>query len=92
VRTIAITIDDTVIRAQPEANILGAALNAGVDIPHACFTAGAEPPGGSCKLCCVEMDGAIVYACSEPVAEGMVIRTRTPEVERLRRSRLQFPG
>jgi NADH dehydrogenase/NADH:ubiquinone oxidoreductase subunit G len=90
--TVSITINDTRIQAQLGVKILEAALNAGIHIPYACFEAEADPPVKGCKLCYIELNGNVVNACAEPVAEGMVIKTNTAEVERLRRSRMQFPG
>ncbi len=90
--TVSMTINNIRVQAQAGESILEAALNAGIDIPHACFLPGADPPVGGCKLCCVELNGEIVYACRVLVSEDMVIRTKTVELENLRRRRLQFPG
>ena len=90
--TVSLTIDGTRIQAPSGTKLLPAALNAGIDIPHACYVPDIDPPVEECRLCVVEIDGRIVTACTEPVSEGMVITTKTPELERLRRSRLQFPG
>ncbi|UCE44378.1 MAG: NAD(P)-binding protein, partial [Candidatus Bathyarchaeota archaeon] len=43
-----------------------------------------------CQLCIVEVEGAegFTTACDTPVADGMVVHTNTPEVQRLRRANL----
>ncbi len=43
-----------------------------------------------CKLCVVEIEGkeGLVRACNTPVAEGMVVRTATPEVDEYRANQL----
>ena len=49
-------------------------------------------PFGACRLCFVEIEGrkAPVTACTEPVAEGMVVHTNTPWVSRLRRTAFEL--
>ncbi len=89
---VRLVIDGTRIQASSGTKLLPAALNAGIDIPHACYVPNIDPPVEECRLCVVETNGRIVTACTEPIAEGMVVTTRNPELERLRRSRLQFPG
>jgi len=43
-----------------------------------------------CQLCVVEIEGVegFVTACDTPVADGMVVQTNTPQVQRLRRENL----
>lgn len=89
---VSITINNIQVRARMGITILEAAIDAGIDIPHGCFVPEADPPIQECKLCCVEVNGHIVYACSEPVADHMTIETNTIAVENLRRRRIQFPG
>ena len=89
---VRLTIDGIRIQAPSGTKLLSAALNAGIDIPHACYVPDIDPPVEECRLCVVEIDGRIVTACTEPVAEGMIVITSNPELDRLRRSRLQFPG
>ena len=90
--TLPIIIDGIHVQAEPGRTILEAALHANIQIPHACYEPNANPPVGGCRLCCVELNGKIVYACSEVVAENMRIRTKTSELEKLRHKRLHFPG
>lgn len=42
---------------------------------------------GSCRMCLVEVEGRSqsVAACTTPLADGMVIETNSPEIERTRR-------
>jgi bidirectional [NiFe] hydrogenase diaphorase subunit len=85
--TIELIIDDTRVTAERGTKILEAALGAGIDIPHLCDLREADLPFGGCRLCYVEVEGkGRVTACTQPVAPGMVVRTQTPEVERLRRT------
>ena len=47
-------------------------------------------PAGGCRLCLVQIQGNLrpATACNTPLAEGMVIETRTPELESERRTLL----
>lgn len=84
---IKLTIDDTQIEAEKGIKILQAALDAGIYIPNLCYLPEAELPFGGCRLCYVDVEGkGLVTACTQPVINGMVVHTKTPEVERLRRT------
>ncbi len=83
---VELTIDGRKVRAPEGEKILWAALDAGIEIPHLCAIREADPPWGGCRLCWVEVEGkGLVTACTEPVREGMVVRTDTEEVRRLQR-------
>lgn len=45
-----------------------------------------------CQLCMVKIEGEEGFqrACSTPVAEGMIVHTATPKVQKFRRDRLAF--
>ncbi|MEW6674444.1 MAG: molybdopterin-dependent oxidoreductase [Nitrospirota bacterium] len=82
---ISITIDEQDILAQKGATILEVALANKIYIPHLCYHPDLKP-AGSCRLCLVELDnGQLVTSCRTPVREGMVIGTRSHEVDRVRR-------
>jgi len=91
-REISLIINNKPVKANPGTRILEAAIDAGIDIPHSCYVPNVEPPVQACKLCVVEVSGRIVQACSELVIEGMEVTTSNPELERMRRQRLHFPG
>jgi predicted molibdopterin-dependent oxidoreductase YjgC len=83
--TISITIDNQDIKAQKGATILETALANNIYIPHLCYHPDLKP-AGSCRVCLVEMDdGKLVTSCRIPVKEGMVIKTNSPEVDKVRR-------
>lgn len=65
--------------------ILRAARVAEVEIPTLCHD-DRLTPAGACRICLVEVDGANLMqpACHTRVTPGMVVRTRTPRVERNR--------
>lgn len=72
--------------------ILWAALDAGIYIPNLCAIRELTHQSASCRLCFVEIEGRpeLVTACTEPVQEGMVVYTRTPRVDRIRRTAFEF--
>jgi formate dehydrogenase (NADP+) alpha subunit len=88
---IRLTIDGIGIEAKEGASVLDAARDAGIYIPNLC----ADPdlkPYGACRLCLVEIDGmeGLPTACNTPVEEGMVVRTDTEQVNRVRRNVLEL--
>ena len=85
--SIELTIDDQQVTAEKGTKILQAALDAGIYIPHLCYLPEAELPFGGCRLCYVTVEGrGPVTACTQPVAEGMVVHTQAPAALRLRRT------
>jgi len=83
---IALTIDGKYIVADEETSVLEAALKNGVYIPHLCYHPDLKPIG-ACRLCFVELgDGQIVPSCLLPVGQGMVVRTKSAEIDKLRRA------
>jgi formate dehydrogenase alpha subunit len=81
-RTIALTIDDQLVRVESGTTILQAAESAGVYIPKLCAHKELTPYGG-CRMCLVEVDGmrGLPTSCTTPAADGMVVRTRTVKVQ-----------
>lgn len=81
-----LTIDGRRVAVEPGSTILEAAKKAGVYIPTLCADDDLEP-FGACRLCLVEVVGQrrpVLPSCTTPVAEGMVVRTSTPTIDRLR--------
>ncbi|MFO8015165.1 MAG: formate dehydrogenase subunit alpha [Phycisphaerae bacterium] len=85
---VTLTIDGQEVSVPPGTTVFHAARQLGIDIPHLCYdpALGLEPTS-SCRLCVVEVEGARgpVPSCSYPVAGGMVVRTDTPHLRRMRR-------
>ncbi|MBE3110844.1 MAG: (2Fe-2S)-binding protein, partial [Acidobacteria bacterium] len=86
-----LTIDDREILVEGAPTLLGAARCAGIPIPSLCDRPDLEPFAG-CRLCLVEISGRNDFApaCATPAAEGMVVRTRTPELVSLRKKILEL--
>lgn len=87
-KTVTLTIDGNKISATEGEKILWVALDNGIYIPNLCAIRDGYEPASACRLCFVEVDGKErpVSACTEPVAEGMVVNTRGKEALRLARS------
>lgn len=89
VENVTLTIDGAKINTQANMSVLDAALEYGICIPHLCHYPGLSDVG-TCRICIVEhiINGRskITASCTLKVAEGMVIRTDTETVKRLRRN------
>jgi formate dehydrogenase alpha subunit len=83
---ITITIDGKQIETTPDASVLEAALANGIDIPRLCYHQDLLPSGG-CRLCVVEIEGRPnpTPSCGLKCEDGMVIHTRTEQIEEMRR-------
>lgn len=71
--------------------ILEAAKSAGIEIPHYCYHPGLSVVG-QCRMCQVEVEKMpkLATACNTSVADGMVVTTDSPRVEKARRAVLEF--
>jgi formate dehydrogenase major subunit len=85
--SVLLTIDGREVTAPVGTSIMRAAIEAGIDVPKLCATDMLEA-FGSCRVCLVEIDGRKGYpaSCTTPVEAGLVVRTRSPTLDRLRRS------
>ena len=72
-------------------SILEAARGAGIEIPHYCYHPGLGVVG-QCRMCQVEVEKMpkLATACNTAAAEGMVVFTNSPRVEKARRAVLEF--
>jgi formate dehydrogenase major subunit/NADH-quinone oxidoreductase subunit G len=83
-----IVVDGQKIQAEEGSRLLWAILDAGLWVPNLCAIRELEPPDGGCRLCWVEVEGRDkpVTSCTQPVKDGMVVRTRSEAVDRLVRA------
>ena len=72
-------------------SILEAAKTVGIEIPHYCYHPGLSVVG-QCRLCQVEVERMpkLATACNTMVADGMVVWTQSPKVEKAQRAVLEF--
>ncbi len=83
----AIEANGQTIEAMKGETILQSLKRAGINVPTICHMEGLLP-SGTCRMCVVEVEGhgGLVPSCSHPVAEGMKIRTNTPDVMTTRKT------
>lgn len=89
---VTLTIDGKQIQVKKTATIFEAAEEAGIRIPVLCY-AKKLLPYGACRVCLVEveqMKGRLIPACTTPVTEGMVVTTTSPEIQKVRKTVLEF--
>jgi predicted molibdopterin-dependent oxidoreductase YjgC len=89
--TVHITIDGRELQVEVGKTILEVARANGIYIPTLCY----HPqllPIGSCRLCVVEIEGADrpMTACTTLVQDGIVVRTQTDRLNRIRRDALKL--
>ena len=80
---ITFTIDGKEIQGEPGQTILEAAEAAGVYIPRLCAHRELEPFGG-CRVCTVLVNGRPQTACTQPIAEGLVVENETEQLKKVR--------
>jgi bidirectional [NiFe] hydrogenase diaphorase subunit len=89
---INLQIDGKKVIASEGMTILDAARSAGVSIPTLCDHEKLHPYG-ACRVCTVEADAhertSLLAACQHPVEEGLVVRTRTEQVDKIRKVLLE---
>ncbi|HEX78971.1 MAG TPA: FAD-dependent oxidoreductase [Dehalococcoidia bacterium] len=88
---ITLNIDGREVVTEKGKTVLEAALGAGIYIPNLCHHPDLKPVG-ACRLCIVEIDGmrGLPTACTTAAAEGMVVRTLTPKVDKIRRFAMEL--
>ena len=88
---IKLTINKKEILAKKGETVLEVAQRQGIYIPTLCYHKDLVPYGG-CRLCIVEVKGwpIPVASCTLPVEDGMVVKTDTPRLKKLRRFSLQL--
>ena len=86
-----ITIDGIRLTVPEGKNVLDCALENGIYIPHLCHHKDLKPLG-SCRMCIVEVEGrqGVTTSCTLKAEDGMVIKTKTPELTRLRMLALEL--
>ncbi len=89
--TVSLTIDGQPVTVTAGATLLQAAAAAGIDVPTICYHE-ACTANALCRLCVVEVKGARLLqpSCVVAAGEGMEVQTRSPRVERSRRTILEM--
>ena len=86
-------IDGQNVTATEGMTVLEAAQKAGIYIPTLCHHEKLEPFGG-CRICIVEVEVSgwtkLVVSCVYLAEEGIIVRTRSEKVDRLRKTILEL--
>lgn len=87
-------IDDHSVEAREGQTVLEVARGAGIDIPTLCHVK-ALKPNKACRLCVVEVQSpslppTVLTSCDLPVGEGLVVRTDTPQIKKLRQTLMEL--
>jgi bidirectional [NiFe] hydrogenase diaphorase subunit len=85
---IKLFIDEKAIVVKKGTTILHAAQSSGIEIPTHCHDDQLRPYGG-CRMCLVEITKndkkKLVASCLYEVEEGLVVKTRTGEIDKIRK-------
>src|SRR5262245_27446236 len=90
-KTVTLTIDGSTVTVPEGTSIMRAAMELGTKIPKLCATDMLDA-FGSCRLCLVEIEGraGTPASCTTPVTSGMVVRTQTERLKRLRKGVMEL--
>ena len=82
---VTFTIDGVEVTGKAGQTIMEAADAAGVYIPRLCYLKDLSPHG-SCRVCTVTCNGRPQAACTQPIAQNMIVENNTPEINEHRKN------
>lgn len=90
---ITFEMDGKQVTAEPGATLLDVAQANGIEIPTLCHHEALEP-FGACRLCIVEVVergwAKLVVSCVFPAKADIIVKTRTEQVDRIRKTILEL--
>ncbi|MCG2635246.1 MAG: 2Fe-2S iron-sulfur cluster-binding protein, partial [Gammaproteobacteria bacterium] len=88
---VSLMIDGVSVSVPAGSSVMHAAAKANIKVPKLCATDSLEA-FGSCRMCLVEIEGRKGYpaSCTTPVEQGMVVRTQSEPVAKLRRNVMEL--
>jgi len=90
---VKLEIDGKEVVAEEGMTVLEAARLVGAEIPTLCHDERLEPYG-ACRVCTVEIERGgktrMVAACGFPVENGLKVRTRSPRLDRMRKTLIEL--
>ncbi len=88
---VTLQIDGRAVTVPAGTSVMRAAAECGGSIPSLCATDSVKA-FGSCRVCLVEIEGArgLPASCTTPVAEGMVVRTQSERLARVRKGVMEL--
>lgn len=86
-----ITVDGTLLEVKQGALLIEELLKNGINIPHFCYHPSLGKDG-NCRMCMVEIEGQKrpQIACDTPIKDGMIIRTKGANIDKVKRSMLEL--
>ena len=89
--TVTLTIDGRAVSVPEGTSVMAAAAMLQAPIPKLCATDSLDA-FGSCRLCLVEIEGrrGTPASCTTPAENGMVVKTQTPRLAKLRRGVMEL--
>jgi formate dehydrogenase major subunit len=90
-KSVTLTIDGAEVTVPEGTSVMRAAMEIGTQIPKLCASDMVEA-FGSCRLCLIEVEGrnGTPASCTTPVADGMVVKTQTDRLKRLRKGVMEL--
>jgi len=84
-------VNDLEVEVEEGLTVLQACEKAGAEIPRFCYHEKLSI-AGNCRMCLVEMEKSPkpIASCAMPAADGMVIKTNTPKIEKSRKGVMEF--
>lgn len=88
---VTLNIDGFDITVPTGTSVMRAAAEAGITVPKLCASDNLEA-FGSCRLCAVEIEGrrGMPASCTTPVSDGMIVKTQTAKVQKLRKGVMEL--
>ncbi len=92
-KTVALEMNGKAVTMEEGKTLLDAAKTLGIDIPTLCHNEKLAPHGG-CRMCSVEIfkgkRSRVVTSCVYPVEEGLVVKTDSPRVIKIRKMLIEL--
>ena len=84
-------VNDIDVEVEEGLTVLQACEKAGAEIPRFCYHEKLSI-AGNCRMCLVEMEKSPkpIASCAMPAADGMIIKTNTPKIEKSRKGVMEF--
>ncbi len=91
VQLVTISIDGQEVEVPEGTSVMRAASHLDINIPRLCATDSLQA-FGSCRICLVQIEGRKGFpaSCTTQVEEGMIVRTQSQEISKLRRNIMEL--
>ena len=88
---VTLTVNGKAITAPKGTLLIEACKQHGIEIPAFCYYPGLSLQG-ACRMCLVEIEKMpkMQTACTQPIAEGMVVQTESEKVVQARKATLEL--